>query len=105
MPTCTPSEPITSRFCLMSVGEIMSSSEEQEAHSIFYFDAIWNCRWPQQPANVRAPVLFSQNHSPGPCGWIRLTEDYGLVVSRGEPCGRRHGLYSNPFAFRTDWAA
>ena len=30
---------------------------------------------------------------------------YGIVASGGEPCGTPHALYSNPFAFRTVWAA
>jgi hypothetical protein len=36
---------------------------------------------------------------------IRLTADYGIVASGGEPCGTPHALYSKPFAFRTVWAA
>ena len=30
---------------------------------------------------------------------------YGIVASGGEPCGTQDALYSNPFAFRTVWAA
>jgi hypothetical protein len=30
---------------------------------------------------------------------------YGIVASAGEPCGTPDALYSNPFAFRTVWAA
>ena len=36
---------------------------------------------------------------------IRGIGIYGIVASGGEPCGTPDALYSNPFAFRTVWAA
>jgi hypothetical protein len=36
------------------------------------------------------------------CGGIRVS---GFMDSGVEPCGTPHALYSNPFAFRTVWAA
>ena len=75
----------------------------------------WHGRPPLVRPIVRHRDRFAQSDERGD-GWSVAGEHLGRVDGfaerdlwnsrrRDAPCGRPHALYSNPFAFRTVWAA